>query len=89
MRRVTDRSAAASEARKWSSSPMPTTSGLPARAPTMRPGSRVDITAIAYAPWNSATACCTARSRSPPPGPCQCACTRCAITSESVCVTNS
>ena len=41
---------------------MPTTSGLPARAPTMRPGSRVDSTAIAYAPWNSAVACWTARS---------------------------
>ena len=53
MRRVAESSAAASEARKWSSVPMPTTSGLPARAPTMRPGSRVDITAMAYAPWNS------------------------------------
>ena len=60
----------------------------PARAPMMRPGSRVEITAIAYAPWNSATVLCTARSRSPPPASCQCEWTRCAITSESVCVTN-
>ncbi len=31
-----------------------------------------NITAIAYAPWNSDTACWTARRRSPPPAPCQC-----------------
>ena len=46
-RRVTDSTAAASEARKCSPSPTPTTIGLPCRAPITRPGSRVEITAIA------------------------------------------
>ena len=50
--------AATSEARKFSPSPMPTMSGTFMRAPTSRSGSRECMTATAYAPcaWRSALA---------------------------------
>ena len=47
MRRVTCRSAAVSEAAKFSPSPRPSRSGAPMRATTMRDGSSIAITAIA------------------------------------------
>ncbi len=47
MRSVVPASASASEARKFSSAPTPTTSGLPARAPTTVPGSLFETTAMA------------------------------------------
>ena len=48
--------AATSDARKFSPSPMPTMSGTFMRAPTSRSGSRECMTATAYAPcaWRSA-----------------------------------
>ena len=47
MRSVVPASAMASEARKCSALPTPTTSGLPARAPTTVPGSFLATTAMA------------------------------------------
>ena len=47
MRRVTCKSAAVSEAAKFSPSPSPRSSGAPMRATTMREGSSLAITAIA------------------------------------------
>ncbi len=57
---VVPASANASDARKFSSLPSPTTSGDPLRAPTNRCGSPLCITAIAYAPLNRETAARTA-----------------------------
>ena len=52
-----------SEAINCSPSARPTTIGLPRRAPITRPGSRVEIAAIAYAPRRRASALRTASSR--------------------------
>jgi len=61
-RRVRSMTAEASEASRYSSSPMPSSSGEPFRAPTRRSGSSEEMTQMPYAPCTCERACRTASS---------------------------